>query len=91
MIPEYFGCGQTTIASASSTKIAPSDAKIVSGLQMMALSDNADIIYVGHSDVTALNGFPLAPGAGLFIPVGAVDLIYGLAVSNGDKIAWLRV
>lgn len=90
-LAEFFGCGQTTVASASPTKIAPADVKIQAGLQMKALPGNAGIIYIGHSDVSSTKGFPLSAGEGLFIPVDAVDLVYGLAANDGDKIAWLRV
>lgn len=90
-LAELFGNGQTTISAANPTKIATADVKVNTGLQMKALSANIDVIYIGHSDVTSTTGFPLAPGEGLFIPVDAVSLIYGLAISNNDKIAWLRV
>lgn len=54
-----------------------SDRKVVvnAGVQLVASSDNSEIIWVGYNDditagtADATDGFPLAAGAGMFMPV----------------------
>lgn len=46
------------------------------GVTVLALSSNAQTIYIGNSGVTTSNGFPLAAGAGLEVPVDNLNKIY---------------
>ena len=85
-----FLVGQTTISSTVTTRVTTFAAEWVKGIQLKALSGNAAAVYIGGSDVAA-TGFPLLPGEGLFLPLDAVDEIYGLAATNGDKISWIIV
>ena len=61
------------------------------GVQIKAASANSGLVYVGNSDVTAdasdaTDGFPLAPGEGLFLPVDDPSRIYVVGSAASQKV-----
>jgi hypothetical protein len=61
------------------------------GVQLKAASANTGTVYVGNSDVTAdsadaTDGFPLAPGEGLFLPVEDPTRVYVVGSAAGQKV-----
>lgn len=76
--------GQNTDIDASAEALGSSQT-IVYGVQIKALTDNTDKIYVGLSDgVTAGNGYELDPGQSVFIPVALASNVAGIYVIAGD-------
>lgn len=65
------------------------------GIELIAAATNAaGIVYVGNADVTAgsaeaTDGFPLAAGARLFIPIERVSSIHLIGSTTGLKVFWI--
>jgi len=53
-----------------------------------AKHDNLDLVYVGAVGVTALTGFALSPGQEYTALVNDVNLLYVIAIQNGDGVSW---
>lgn len=82
--------GQFTIATAGSAVQGPD----VSGAVFVrALATNTGNVYVGNdgaNDVTAANGYELAPGEALPFLVKSLKDYYFDAAEDGDKFCWIR-
>ncbi len=75
--------GQATIGTSASQVIAAATAAIF-GISFKAAPDNAGIVYIGRSDVTAdtanaTDGIPLAAGEEFFIPTDNPSTVYAIA------------
>jgi len=74
------------------TRLSSDTTKVVNnGVQLLAASDNTDVVYVGYtSNMTAgtadaTDGFPLVAGAALCIPCRHVSDIYVMSTTNPDQ------
>lgn len=57
-------------------------------IMIKAFNDNADIIYIGESDVDDTNGTPLFAGDSLALEVDqAKTALYAWSASSGEKMA----
>jgi hypothetical protein len=63
------------------------------GVTVRAILANVDVIYVGGADVTAANGFELAPGEAISLDVANSNAIYIDAPNQGDGVClvWVSV
>ena len=65
---------------------------LTQGLQVLADSNNTDIVYIGFSsgitpgNADATDGFPLAAGASLFLPCRRPEEIWVKAASGTLKV-----
>lgn len=59
------------------------------GIQIKASKDNQGVVYLGGSEVTSEDGYPLDPGENIFLPIDITDGLYGFAEVNGDKVNYL--
>jgi hypothetical protein len=48
-------------------------------------------VFVGNAQVTVDDGFPLAPGESVTLPVTGEDAIYVVASAPAQKIGWVIV
>lgn len=70
--------GGTTISTAANGELA-----------IRADSGNAGNIYVGDSDVDSTNGFVLAAGESVSLPVADVADVHIDADNNGEGVSWI--
>jgi hypothetical protein len=89
--------GRKTITN-SATQLTAVDATGLRGVQIVAGSANADVLYVGESSaVTAdasdtTDGYPLAAGETLVLPTLRADELYLIADGAGsNKVWWILV
>jgi len=67
------------------------------GVQLKAAAENSGTIYVGaDSGVTAgtldaTDGFPLAAGEGLFLPIDDAGKVFVIASANNQRVFWLAI
>jgi len=57
---------------------------------------NTTTVWIGNANITAntaveTGGFPIIPGASLFIPVEFVEGLYAIASAVDQNLAWLGV
>lgn len=90
--------GQASVTTAAAaivgTKLANGNKR---GVLVKAYGDN-DVaantvpVFVGNAQVTVDNGFPIAPGEAVTIPVtGDGATLYAVASANTQNIAWMSV
>lgn len=82
--------GQFTITTAGTAVCGPD---IPGAVFVRALETNAGKAYVGNdgaNDVTASNGYELAPGEALPFSVRNLQDYWFDAATSGDKFCWLR-
>lgn len=48
-------------------------------------------VFIGNAQVTVDDGFPLAPGESVTIPITGDDAIYAVASVSSQKIAWIVI
>ena len=74
------------------TRVQLTDAlPLVRGVQLRAVAGNAGIVYVGGPEVTATNGYPLAAGENIVLPVAALSQIHVIASQASQSIAWVGI
>ncbi|MBI2826711.1 MAG: hypothetical protein HYX69_18725 [Planctomycetia bacterium] len=81
----------TTAVALTSTAVA-----VTKGVQLRAADANAGVVYVGTSSVTTdtsdqTDGFPLAAGETLFVPIDDARKIYLRGTASGQKVFWLAI
>jgi len=81
--------GQKTIAAAGTEEAIAGDQPLVVGVTVKALAANAGNVFVGINGVTAANGFELAPGEQIFIPIDNTQVVFIDVANNGDGISYL--
>ncbi|AMS02859.1 hypothetical protein BJD57_gp27 [Gordonia phage Vivi2] len=48
-----------------------------------------EVVYIGKSGVTTANGYPLAPGESVHVPVDNTNLVFVIAGATGSTISYL--
>lgn len=65
------------------------------GVQLKAAETNLGTVFVGNADLTTNgssgDGFPLAAGEGLFLPVDDLAKVYIAADEPNQRVYWLVV
>ena len=52
--------------------------------------DNTGNVYIGQSDVTTLNGFPLAAGEAVVVVIeGNLDVLYAESDVENERVCWV--
>lgn len=82
--------GNVTTASAAALQLTATDTPLQKGVEVSADTTNAGVLYVGSSALTAgsaaaTDGFPLSPGARLFLPVDNLTDVWFRAAGSGYK------
>lgn len=80
--------GKTVIAT-DGTAIVLASNQAVTGVQLIALSSNLGLIYVGNSGVTSSNGLQLQPGAGVPVNANNLNLLYINGANVGDGVTYI--
>jgi hypothetical protein len=91
-----FDHGRKSSVGTSAVQVASTSYRAAKGVQIKADAANSAVVYVGNSDLTAdtadaTDGFPLAAGEGLFVPVDDVNKIYVRGGASGQKVFWFAV
>jgi hypothetical protein len=84
------GVGTTAVALTTTSVTA------TKGVQLRAADANTGVVYVGKSTVTtdsadATDGYPLAAGESLFVPVDDASKIYLRATAASQKVFWFAI
>lgn len=66
------------------------------GVQLRAANSNTASVFVGNSDLTTdtadlTDGFPLAAGEALFVPVNDAQKIYLRSTAANQKVFWFAI
>lgn len=77
---------QITVGTA---KVAGDDVNINGLVYLKAHPDNTGVIYVGKSNVTTGNGFPLSKSESVPLGISNLSSIYFVASAAGQKLAWI--
>lgn len=92
-MPAVIGANPATLSksvSSSSTAVALAAASTATttrraqsaGVLIKALSTNSETVYVGGSDVTTSNGYPLAASESVSLPIDDPSRIYIVGTSS---------
>lgn len=80
-------CGRATVTT---TATAVGTGALVNGLWVKAMEGNAATVYVGPAGVTTANGYPLAAGNQIWLPLSNLNQVRAVVVANGtDVVAWV--
>lgn len=83
--------GQVSVGVAA-VQMHPAGQALQQGVIVQAHPNNAGIVYVGNSaGVTTANGFPLAPGASVTLPIPNTNQVYLVASQAAQLAAWIGV
>lgn len=88
---QTIGGGSKSVSTAGTAEALESSSRIVSQLFVKAEAGLADNIYVGASDVTASNGYPLASGEDVELHYVDLNKVYVDADSNGNTAKYIYV
>lgn len=91
-----FDHGRKSAIGTSAVQLMATSTHAPRGVQIKAALTNSGTLYVGNSDVTAgaadaTDGFPLAPGDALFIPVDDPSKVYLIGSAIGQVAHFLVV
>ena len=88
-----FNSGSTNIPTAGTAVQINNTADKVRSLLLKGHPENKNRVWVGRSDVSKTNGYPLEPGEAVGNDFGAApesfDVWYVAAEVSGDDICWL--
>ncbi len=82
--------GKTVVATAGTEQVlvgAPSPATV--GVTIKALAGNSGTVYVGITGVDNSNGFELAPGEQIFIPIDDLETIFLDVDNDGEGVSFI--
>jgi hypothetical protein len=80
--------GQGTVGTTSAF-LSPVNHKLLSGVIVKALSDNAGTVYVGFGDVTTATGFPLSAGDSVPLNIEELHKVKIIASEASQGFAFL--
>lgn len=91
-----FDHGRKSSVGTTAVQLSATSYRVTKGVQLKADAANASTVYVGNADLTAdtadaTDGFPLAAGEGLFVPVDDVNKVYVRGGASGQKVFWFAV
>jgi hypothetical protein len=91
-----FDHGRKSSVGTTAVQLSATSYRVAKGVQLKADAANSSTVYVGNADLTAdtadaTDGFPLAAGEGLFVPVDDVNKIYVRGGASGQKVFWFAV
>jgi hypothetical protein len=78
----------------TATALTDSSVKCEAGVTVRAASGNSGYVYVGKSTVTknsaeSTDGYELAAGQSITIPVNNVNKVYAIASVNPQTVYWM--
>jgi hypothetical protein len=91
-----FDHGRKSSVGTTVVQLSATSYRATKGVQIKADAANSSTVYVGNADLTAdtadaTDGFPLAAGEGLFVPVDDVNKVYVRGGASGQKVFWFAV
>jgi hypothetical protein len=86
-----FDHGRKSSVGVSAVQLVATPLHAAKGIELIAASTNSGTVYVGNADVTAgsadaTDGFPLAPGARLFLPLDDPSKVYVRGSASGQTV-----
>jgi hypothetical protein len=88
-IPTSIYNGQKTVSTAGTAEALSASQAILQGVTIKALSDNTGNIYVGDSSVDDTNGYVLASGEVLPLPIANLSTVYIDADNDGEGVSFV--
>lgn len=80
------------VVGAAAAQMHPAGQAVQQGVIVQAHPNNTGIVYVGNSNaVTAANGFPLAAGASVTLPIPNTNQVWLIGSAAGQTAAWIEV
>lgn len=88
--------GRATGVGTSAVPLTSVDVHLAKGVQLKADEANTGTVFVGGAGVTAgttpaTDGFPLAPGDGLFVPIDRASKLRLIATAASQNVYWLAL
>ena len=83
-----FNVGTKTGIGPSGVTMVNFDYPLDAGVEILAQSGNVANVFLGNSQVSATEGFPILPGASLFMPVDNLNKIYVFSPSVNQTVFW---
>ncbi|MEM4531048.1 MAG: hypothetical protein QXY39_04200 [Thermofilaceae archaeon] len=80
--------GQVTVGT---SVVQLPNVSIPAGFTVVIRADlaNTGVIYIGESDVSASNGFPLAAGDAVLLRIDNLNRVYAVASADNQKLAYI--
>lgn len=91
-----FHHGRVAAVGVSAVALGAAADRLAKGVQLRAGEANTALVYVGGPDVTAgstpaTDGFPLAAGEALFVPIDRIDKLYVVAEAADQDVYWFAL
>ena len=88
--------GRTSGIGTTAVQLVAASSHLATGVQLKAPQSNSGVVYVGTAGVTAdaadaTDGFPLAGGEGLFVPIDDPSKLYVRGSAAGQKVFWFAI
>lgn len=87
--PGILSTGKKTIATPGDEAVLTDSGILRIGVTVKALSTNTDVVFIGDSSVTSANGFQLAAGEQIFIPVNNLNQVYVDVVVGSEGVTYI--
>lgn len=82
--------GRRTIG-ATAGSLETAEDKAIAGVVLKADASNSGTVYVGNSNVTTSNGFPLTAGQSLEIQADSTAAIWVVGSAAGQIVHWIAL
>jgi hypothetical protein len=91
-----FNHGRTSAIGTTAVSLTDTSMLAAKGVQVRAADSNTATVYLGNSDLTAdtadqTDGFPLAAGEALFVPVNDAQKVFVRSTVAGQKVFWFAI
>jgi len=87
--PETVSTGKKTIATPGDEAVLTDPGILRVRVTVKDLSTNTDVVFIGNSSLTSANGFQLAAGEQVFIPVGDLNQVYVDVTVGGEGVTYI--
>lgn len=86
-----FYTNHSTVGAGANQQLTAQPYDLKYGVYVRALSTNGNTVYVGDSNVSASNGFPLAAGEDIWIPCEDATTVYVIGGAAAQGYAFLII
>lgn len=80
-----------TSVSTTTIRIDTSATKCHQGMQIIAATGNPGLVYIGNSGAHAGSGFPLAPGASIFVPIDDTSKVWASGATGTNTLNFIAI
>jgi hypothetical protein len=83
--------GQKLVPIGTAQRLSPSSVAATRMIAVQAFDSNTGNVFLGVSDVTTSNGWPIGPGQAITIASSDVTKLFVISETGGQRVSWMAL